>query len=715
MAFDQYQYCPCGNGKKVKFCCSKDIVTELDKIYRALNGEQRVAALDQIDRVMKDKGVRPSLLALKADAQLALDQSQDAAVTIEEFQKSEPYNPVALALSAVMAVKENQTEAAVEKLQRALEYVDQVMPPQVYSAISLVAASLAQDGDILAARGHWLMQTGFAGQQDEAPLNLLMKVNRSTDVPLLLKEDPHYAACPAGVAWSGEFNAAMKTALRGAWLAAYESLSSLDEKVPEEPSILKNMAILAGWLGLTSEAIAACREYASLADVPQQEAVEAEALAQLIAPTTSVAEVDELLIAYPVSDAERLLEHLVSDKRLTQMPVDPHQLAAEGEPPPKAAFWLLDRPAVASNPEIELGDIPEVLGELLLFGKQTDRDARLEFSITANEMLMKKSALSDVVGELAGPPQKEEKIGAVLAISATLTWRWRLPEDVPPGRRRELIEAKYRQVMLEVLPQTRLHALGGMKPAEVAGEPTHHVRLLAAILVLELAGDAQRQTFDFNELRAQLNLPLREEIAAEGPESVLQLPLCRLQLLNPAGLSDEELITAYQRSILKSHQVAILRLAPELLKREQLHDQVSKQDVYRSLIAVCDDPEVGLEYVEAARRVAVSEGQSPVPWLLNELSLRLSLFQAAECNQLIQTIRTRHMEEPGVAESLFQLLVSHGVITPDGRPVGGADPEAALPATAEPPAPEPGKIWTPDAAEGPAGGSKSKLWVPGME
>ena len=54
------------------------------------------------------------------------------------------------------------------------------------------------------------------------------------------------------------------------------------------------------------------------------------------------------------------------------------QLAKEDQPPPKDAFWLLDRPTPATGVGIKPEEIPRVVGRLFLFGKQTDREARLE-------------------------------------------------------------------------------------------------------------------------------------------------------------------------------------------------------------------------------------------------------------------------------------------------------------------------------------------------
>ena len=92
MTIDPYQYCPCGGEKKIKFCCSKDIVPEIEKVLRAIQGEQRVSALDSLNKLIKEHGERLALLALKAEVQLALEQTKDAEKTITKFLEAAPYN-----------------------------------------------------------------------------------------------------------------------------------------------------------------------------------------------------------------------------------------------------------------------------------------------------------------------------------------------------------------------------------------------------------------------------------------------------------------------------------------------------------------------------------------------------------------------------------------------------------------------------------------------
>src|SRR5438105_1463847 len=40
MTIDLYALCPCGSGKKIKFCC-RDIAVEIDKVERLLEAGQR--------------------------------------------------------------------------------------------------------------------------------------------------------------------------------------------------------------------------------------------------------------------------------------------------------------------------------------------------------------------------------------------------------------------------------------------------------------------------------------------------------------------------------------------------------------------------------------------------------------------------------------------------------------------------------------------------
>ncbi len=710
MALDTYQLCPCGSGKKIKFCCSKDMVNDLQKVMRAVEGEQRVAALDQINRLVEEKGERTALLALKAELLLAQGDVKDAESTIVALQKCSPHNPVALALGAILAASQADTHQAVDKLQQALESVDQTIAAPVYSAIGVVAAALLNNGDILAARGHWLMQAGMAGGRDSQPAEKVTHLNLSQEIPLLLKEDRAYQDCPAGVPWRGEFEAAMNSARKGAWLAACESLDSLAQKTSGQPAILRNIAILRGWLGQSELAVASWRAYSQVAEVSLDDAVEAEALAQLL-DSHMDQQVDAVTTTYPVNDVEQLMERLLSHKSVVATPVGNVQPGQDDEPPPKGAFWLLDRPADPSGP-IHRDTIPCIVGELFVHGKQTDREARLEFAATrTTDFEDKKSVLTEVLGDLVGAPSAVETTGHVSAVSEALTWRWHVPTELSRQQQRELIEEQHEHVVLNRWPELNLNVLDGKRPIDVASHEAYRVRLLAAILLLDLTCAANQQAFDFNLLRRKLDLPERTPVQVEGDE-IWRLPLSRLTLIDVDRLNDEDLVKAFQRSVLCGHEAATARLGADVLQREGTTQYIDKQHVYEPLIRSCRDADVAVRYAQEAQQAAVNAGGSPARWILTELAIRLPRGEAEESSRLVQTLQSQYIQEPGIAEALYRMLVAFGVITPEGQPVNQVPEAAAAPEAAG----EPAKLWTPgeSAASQPSEG-KSKLWVPGMD
>ena len=92
-----------------------------------------------------------------------------------------------------------------------------------------------------------------------------------------------------------------------------------------------------------------------------------------------------------------------------------------------------------------------------------------------------------------------------------------------------------------------------------------------------------------------------------------------------------------------------------------------------------------------------------------ELSFRFGHGDVEQAMRLMQHIESRHIDEPGVAQTLTQMLINVGLLNPDGTPVAMPGRRAA--AEAAPPAAEPSKLWTPGSESAGAGG---KLWTPGM-
>jgi predicted Zn-dependent protease len=151
MSLDAYQPCPCGIDKKIKFCCGAEIIEDLGKIETALEGDQRLGALDLCNRLLAQKPDRPCLLMHKSMVQMALHELAPCRETVNQLLQVAPGNPAGLAMAAMLDSQEGNADDAVKSLQQALEAEQGTLIPTVYQAIGIIARTLEVVGEPLAA------------------------------------------------------------------------------------------------------------------------------------------------------------------------------------------------------------------------------------------------------------------------------------------------------------------------------------------------------------------------------------------------------------------------------------------------------------------------------------------------------------------------------------------------------------------------------------
>jgi tetratricopeptide (TPR) repeat protein len=720
MPLDPYQPCPCGTEKKVKFCCGNDLIHDYNKIEELITGEQRLAALDQINRSLAQKPDRGCLYLLKAQVQIELRELEQAQESINELLKLMPSNPAGLGMLAILEGAKGDALEAVDTLQSALEASQGKLQPQVYNAIGFVGRSLAAQGILLGARGHLLFQTSITGGKDQRAVQALIELDGSGHVPLpalglevLGSADANGRLSAAGIA---ELTTALKSAGMGCWLSAVDKLDVLAEREPYEPAVWKNIGTLRAWLGQEDKARAAFRRYASFASVPRDDAVEAEAVVQFLSDLTEEDLVAEITTSFAVTDPQALQEQLLSNKRVEPVPFDPAEFREANEVPPLSAFLLLDREVPEYREGMKAEEIPVVLGELQLFGKQTDRAARIELStLKTADFDAKVQSLQQVLGSFAVASEGEEVSGKITRLGAALASNWRLPDAMPVPERKNLLEAHRAHVLQNVFPDLPQGVLDGKSLRQAAADASLQARALAVILLMDLAEPEERP--EFNQIRKSLGLPTVESLDPAGLR-INSLSPVRLTRLDVKKLSDDDLLIAYQRGILYSAGRLLRKVGPELVSRPTIKGKVDFADVYELLARLSGSSDQAIEFIHKAQEAAVAGGESPARHLMAEIPLRLERREVDEFRRLFERLSTKHIKEPGVAQSLQMLLYQLGILRPDGSM---AQPGAMPPpgASAAAPAPASG-LWTPDqgapaAAAAPAGGGKSKLWVPGMD
>jgi hypothetical protein len=710
MPIDAYSLCPGGTGKKIKFCCA-DFVSELSKIDRLLDGQQPTACLQYVEQLLEGGRPRACLLAIKGMLLRASGQLEAAAANSDAFLQQFPDNPVALAESAILATLDAQPEAAIQRLQQAMATASETVEHRVYEAMGIVAQCMLESGHWPSARALWHAQM-LLDPDDPAPSGNLLGLNRDRQLPLILKDDPPLRPAPEGAPWANRLEAAMQPLREMRWLEAARALTALAEELPVAPVVWRNLAIVRSWLADRPGTIEALKKFAALAapEGPLDDAVEAEALAMLLSADPLGDLADLLKLTWTVRDAPRLQEALLGEPRAVQIPFDPAAMAGDETPPPRLICLLLDRRPLDDADTLSLETMPQVLGEALLFGRQTDREARLEvLSVSADQVEALSAWLTGLAGDAIRPPPQQESVAKTSASRDLLRTNWQPPRNAPQPRLLELVNQHVRRALLEQWPARPLGILGGKSPAEAAAEAAEKVKLLAAILVLETWENDPAVKFDFNDLRRRLGLPPLEplDLAETAPTA---LPLVRLGRVAVRGLSDEGLLLLFRRARLYGARDALRNSAQEIIQRSSLAGQPECLRAYSALAQTAEDFPQALTYVDQGRQAAGATGQSCASWDLLELSFRFGHGDGPGAARLIQHVQQRHMAEPGVAEALTHMLIEVGALRPDGSPAQAPPSEEALLAGEGPGAAEPGKLWTPDSPQSGGGG---KIWTPG--
>jgi hypothetical protein len=504
-----------------------------------------------------------------------------------------------------------------------------------------------------------------------------------------------------------DFQQALADARSARWRRAAAAFEKMAQEDDVDPAVWMNLALCRARLAENEQAANALHNYARQS-VPEDDAVEAEALAELLAPSSEKDQVETVKRTYAVRDAGALESALDGHGRFDRRTIDASMVEGD-QPPPRALYMLLDRDLDNSATDLELDQIPLVVAHVVLFGKQTDRPARLEIIVDRSED-QAVSTIEQAGGDLLEGAPAEEVLHSSSALQRTMLSMPRFPDQMPSRRRHQLQLQDQREKVLAKWPKVPLAQLDGKSPAEVAGDAAYRVRVQAAVLVLEMSYAADWLHIDMNELRQQLGLPVAAPIPAAGVD-VMKFPMIRVPRLVMAEVTDEDLIQLYQRAAMMAYARALRPLAEELIRRESIHEKIDLASVYGALAQLEPDWERTPEHIDRAVRAAEASGQSPARLYLTDLSMSIERGDSERFNAAINVLKRKHFREPGVAQAVLQLLQSYGLVAPDGQPTQAPQPASRLvvPGGAD----KPGEIWTPGGEA--ESGEKPSIWMPGMD
>ena len=466
-----------------------------------------------------------------------------------------------------------------------------------------------------------------------------------------------------------------------------------DDLLPDhldEPLFFYNRALLSGYLADQRNFVAGLRLYARQ-DIPVDDAVEAEAIAQLVDADSQEPTTDSVRVTYEVTDSQKLVDILTKDSRIVAYPLPEEEQEKTIGPKPLVTTLLLDRHLPTDGEELTREQVPSILGLLSHFGRQTDRPERLELVLDRNEQFDSALAtLVEVAGEALG--ENEEQVIGSAPGSSVLVWRWHFPLSTPSEVRHRLLMEERHEAILKRWPAQPRQSLGGKTPTEAAKDPEWQLPLLAALLLLEQGSENSGLGDVFAELRSQLGLPALEPIDADKVDASL-ISMVYVSRVSLNKLPVEALQVLYQRALLVNAPTALRGILREALNRPDFDSSIPVETLYEQLFTIEENDNAALKVLDEARDWAAENGASCGRWDLLELQLHLSARNAEEAKRLLGHLTEEHMKEPEIAEQVYQLLHMIGALPnapmgqPAGQPMGQPTGQPAAAADAE------GGIW----------------------
>ena len=721
MSVDMYAICPCGNGKRIKFCKCKDSVGELDRVMKMVEGGQVVPALDRLSNILREHPDAAWAMAIRGRLLLDLREYDSLVENADRFIRLQPSNPLALTQRAAAQLFRGQLEVAVESILEALTESGREIDAFVLDVASVLSVSLARAGVFLTARVYasmTMMASGYQGGQTAT--QVLRQLNGSAGVSQLLKSIPELIERPEEADWGERYDEAVGLLRSNKVLLAQSKFESLRRVAGGEPAVLTGLLMCAIWRGDAESQSEFLRLLSACDSLDLEQRHRFRAMAALVQPGTPEIMVETIDLYADVDDIEQVEMALTAESRFVPIPREMLEgmKVSEGDVPPRAGFQLLDRdpPPLETLPPADA--IPEALAMLMLYGRQTDRAARIEMHDVQRRDLDKvRQQLTPI---LAGAElQEEAEPAAPLPLIAACS---------PPmamlrfqGKRADA-ESLQAEVASARTPATivalPLPLLGGRSLAELAEDDSKRFERTVVMRILE--------HYDAIANRGEAVLPKVFELAKLEPlpeillgdDQVETVANEDLNRIDPQNLQGESLIYLLQRAQQISATPAARRFAEALLRANLSEtEEPSRLLAYLSLIHTSTQLVETLRWLEQGKEFCERHNMPMSELLLTEVDLRLQLGDAEGFQSAVSSVTQRYGNDPEVMSHLQQMLIGYGLLRPDGSPrTEGRSPGAVPgPGVGSEASPSPG-LWTPDApTQPPSQGGGSKLWVPGMD
>lgn len=721
MALDPYAICPCGSGKKLKFCCL-NVADDLLHMQELLMDNQPKVAEKALEKLYAKDPTNQWTLRLLVQCSQMLRKYPEAERYTAELLEHHPESPFGAYFDALQKIVQPKLPVALEAINSATAKLFPGAPGLMQPFVQRIAEVFEFHHVPLAERRYRYLVPAFArsAEERENALQACREFDSEQSIPYPFRSDYKLWELPEGQPHAEEFQAAMALANGLQFLSAarkFESLADLDE---HQPVFSRNAGLCYAWAG---DAAAGAELLGQAADdTPDFEAgVEMEVLAQLLDFLIPEDAFELARYRYPVKSVSKLLTLLDQHPRLVRLPI-PEEVRSGRQP--VALYYLLDHPVPADSESLTITNLPQVLASLAVLPESPESSMTADLVVTTDSEQFQPNDLQGLLGAIEEELQATsgEGIGRhpnaqrLPREYAWLAWRWYFPVDRQHNLREEsrLVQQHWQSLVNQVWWNRPLAALDGLTPGQAAGNPDWRLPLTAAVTTLEALTGAHQYYLEADELRQRLQLPPREPLVTTNRDLSVQ-EIGRLEF---DKIPVEQLKSATLMLMISQPHHILKRCLETTLQRTDAHSEIPPavcHELLANLAAQRSDTEGALQHLRDWESQLQADGkltlEARITIHLREFSLRMEAPDAPETVELLQRIvREYYPKVPEIKQNILQLLDGLHIDNPQLRTIAQGYGVVMAGAGAGS-----GGLWTPgqdggaDAAA--AGGG---LWLPGQ-
>jgi tetratricopeptide (TPR) repeat protein len=574
MALDAYSACPCGSGKKFKWCCQPIHVHIAEAFEQEVQG-QHDSALRIMDLLVKDHADNPETWGRRAQLLYQHGRDAEAEESLQKALEINPDYPFGLMLKGLFRENEAEHQGALRLLRRAVDLYDPSAREALGQVHAVIAACEMKLNRPVAAYAAFKIALHCEPANEELRKDYESQFGEGSAWPQAGRRDyTFHKLIPPEAA--DTWQTALASAAVGKLSAAALLFQRRTEQCPEDPAGWFNRGLCLAWLGENGQAIEAFDRYVDL-EANEGRAAEAWTLADVLRCGHGLEEQADYIehwCEFQIRQPEpvvALLQGWQSRSRLLILMSDEKRFLLNGlvlqQLPPLTAELARTQVAVLGAHLLIVGDRIRLWhnGAPALADIQAELSQKLGPALSEPHKGVGPISFTDVLAEGLGFPvqaasEEEAKSRASRALQQYLEEKW---------------------------IHRPLHSLGMVPPIDAVGHRVLRKKLLGSVTFLEeCAATNPAFQYDFNQLRRKLGL-LAGDGAAATPGSVgdiAAMGAAELASLPIQGLTEGQLELAFQTALKLDARELAGRFAEALVGRSPGSGHADRYPHYALLI-----------------------------------------------------------------------------------------------------------------------------------